>query len=101
MYKCSGLWPLNFVGTQVELRSKDAYADPRFNKQVDIQTGRISIQHSERQSVQVHGKSGYRTRSILAVPIIASGESHTSHVVGVIQMINKVEGEREGERAYV
>jgi len=49
----------------------DAYADPRFNKQVDIQTG-------------------YRTRSILAVPIIASGESHTSHVVGVIQMINKV-----------
>ncbi|CAE7191200.1 Prkg1 [Symbiodinium sp. KB8] len=49
----------------------DAYADPRFNKQVDIQTG-------------------YRTRSILAVPIIARGESHTSHVVGVIQMINKV-----------
>ena len=43
--------------------------------------------------MQVHGKPGYRTRSILAVPIIARGESHTSHVVGVIQMINKVEKE--------
>jgi len=46
----------------------DAYADPRFNKQVDIQTG-------------------YRTRSILAIPIMSEDNSH---VVGVIQMINKV-----------
>mmetsp|Transcript_43251 Transcript_43251/g.100920 ORF Transcript_43251/g.100920 Transcript_43251/m.100920 type:complete len:447 (+) Transcript_43251:44-1384(+) len=47
----------------------DAYADPRFNKQVDIQTG-------------------YRTRSILAVPILQ--DDHSSRVVGVMQMINKV-----------
>lgn len=31
--------------------------------------------------------SGYRTRSILAIPIMSEDNSH---VVGVIQMINKV-----------
>lgn len=44
----------------------DAYEDPRFNKDVDLSTG-------------------YRTRSILCLPIIGRAEQ----VIGVTQMINK------------
>jgi HD-GYP domain-containing protein (c-di-GMP phosphodiesterase class II) len=44
----------------------DAYADPRFNRTVDTQTG-------------------YRTRCLLAVPMM----DMRGHVVGVLQMLNK------------
>ncbi len=49
----------------------DAYADPRFNREVDKATG-------------------YRTRNILAAPI----RDRTRRVVGVIQILNK-EGEED------
>ena len=48
------------------LNIPDAYEDPRFNKDVDLSTG-------------------YRTKSILCVPIIGRAEQ----VIGVTQMINK------------
>jgi sigma-B regulation protein RsbU (phosphoserine phosphatase) len=47
----------------------DAYADPRFNPEIDR-------------------KSGYRTRSILCVPLRNPGEK----IIGVFQLINKREG---------
>lgn len=48
---------------------QDAYSDPRFNQAVDK-------------------KTGYTTRSVLAVPIIAKD----SRIVGVIQLINRPGG---------
>ena len=48
----------------------DAYADPRFNRQVDKRTG-------------------YRTRNILAAPI----RDRERRIVGVIQILNKEGGE--------
>jgi len=52
----------------------DAYADPRFNQQVDRETG-------------------YRTRSILAVPVLGQhpGAPGGPRPLAVIQMINKTE----------
>ncbi|XP_069787671.1 cAMP and cAMP-inhibited cGMP 3',5'-cyclic phosphodiesterase 10A isoform X2 [Narcine bancroftii] len=50
------------------LNIPDAYADPRFNREVDLYTG-------------------YTTRSILCMPIISRGI-----VIGVIQMLNKMSG---------
>ncbi|MEE8408597.1 MAG: GAF domain-containing protein, partial [Myxococcota bacterium] len=47
----------------------DAYADPRFNRQVDKETG-------------------YRTRNILAVPMRYT----TGEVTGVVQALNKLDG---------
>lgn len=47
----------------------DAYADPRFNQQVDKTTG-------------------YRTKSIVAVPV----KDQKGNVIGVIQMMNKSKG---------
>lgn len=49
---------------------QDAYADPRFNREVDARTG-------------------YRTRNILAVPLIDS----RGRVLGVFQAINKLNGD--------
>lgn len=52
---------------------QDAYSDSRFNQTVDKQTG-------------------YKTQSILAVPVIRrTRKSGTSNVLAVIQMINKME----------
>jgi adenylate cyclase len=48
----------------------DAYADPRFNQEVDK-------------------KTGYRTRNILCVPI----RTKEGDVVGVVQVLNKKEGD--------
>mmetsp|Transcript_20309 Transcript_20309/g.36260 ORF Transcript_20309/g.36260 Transcript_20309/m.36260 type:complete len:468 (-) Transcript_20309:159-1562(-) len=48
----------------------DAYADARFNQQIDIQTG-------------------FRTKSILAIPMLGTGEQE-GECLGVIQVINKV-----------
>jgi HD-GYP domain-containing protein (c-di-GMP phosphodiesterase class II) len=48
----------------------DAWADPRFDRSVDDRTG-------------------YRTRSMLCVPLISS----TGETVGVIQVINKLQGD--------
>ncbi|MHC4441106.1 MAG: PP2C family protein-serine/threonine phosphatase [Planctomycetota bacterium] len=48
----------------------DAYADPRFNRQIDQETG-------------------YRTRNMLTLPLIApDGE-----LVGVLQVLNKLDGD--------
>ncbi|XP_022339829.1 cGMP-specific 3',5'-cyclic phosphodiesterase-like isoform X2 [Crassostrea virginica] len=51
---------------------KDAYEDPRFNKDVDL-------------------KTGYRTHSILCMPIL----NYEGEVIGVAQIINKVTGNHE------
>ncbi len=48
------------------LNVPDAYADPRFNPQVDMETG-------------------FHTRSVLCVPMFA----HDSRLVGVVQVLNK------------
>ncbi len=48
---------------------KDAHEDPRFNKEVDVRTG-------------------YRTRSMLTVPL----RNHEGEVIGAFQALNKKEG---------
>jgi len=55
--------------TNTSVNIPDAYKDPRFNKNVDKQTG-------------------YRTRTILCVPM----RSVTGEVVGVLQALNKQDG---------
>jgi Nif-specific regulatory protein len=45
---------------------KDAHQDPRFNKEVDVRTG-------------------YRTRSLLTVPL----RNHTGEIIGTFQVLNK------------
>ncbi|XP_078413729.1 cAMP and cAMP-inhibited cGMP 3',5'-cyclic phosphodiesterase 10A [Cetorhinus maximus] len=50
------------------LNIPDAYADPRFNREVDLYTG-------------------YTTRNILCMPIVSRGV-----VIGVVQMVNKMSG---------
>ncbi|XP_041418718.1 cAMP and cAMP-inhibited cGMP 3',5'-cyclic phosphodiesterase 10A isoform X2 [Xenopus laevis] len=50
------------------LNIPDAYADPRFNRDVDVYTG-------------------YTTRNILCMPIVIRGS-----VIGVVQMVNKLSG---------
>ncbi|XP_051020613.1 cAMP and cAMP-inhibited cGMP 3',5'-cyclic phosphodiesterase 10A isoform X1 [Acomys russatus] len=50
------------------LNIPDAYADPRFNREVDLYTG-------------------YTTRNILCMPIVSRG-----CVIGVVQMVNKISG---------
>jgi len=52
------------------VRVADAYEDPRFNREFDLRTG-------------------YRTRSLLCVPV----EDRRGRCLGVIQAINKFEGE--------
>ena len=54
----------------------DAYADPRFNRDVDVRTG-------------------YRTRNILCSPI----RNKQHQVIGVTQVLNKKEGEFDDEDA--
>ncbi|MFL5457005.1 MAG: HD domain-containing phosphohydrolase [Myxococcales bacterium] len=56
--------------TNAEINIPDAYDDPRFNPEVDRETG-------------------YRTKSILCVPM----RSLEGEVVGVLQALNKVSGE--------
>jgi adenylate cyclase len=62
-----------FTGGQI-VNIADAYGDPRFNPEVDR-------------------KTGYRTRSILCVPVIThAGETtgtHVSKTIGIIQVLNK------------
>uniref|UniRef100_A0A7N8XY77 Phosphodiesterase n=1 Tax=Mastacembelus armatus TaxID=205130 RepID=A0A7N8XY77_9TELE len=50
------------------LNIPDAYADPRFNREVDL-------------------KTGYTTRNILCMPIVSRGT-----IIGVVQMVNKLSG---------
>mmetsp|Transcript_80659 Transcript_80659/g.202943 ORF Transcript_80659/g.202943 Transcript_80659/m.202943 type:complete len:470 (-) Transcript_80659:223-1632(-) len=50
----------------------DAYEDPRFNQEVDRRTG-------------------YRTKSILAIPVLRRIQQSNSRCLAVIQMINKME----------
>jgi PAS domain S-box-containing protein len=62
------------AGTGEAVNISDAYADPRFNRSVDLSTG-------------------YRTRNILCVPMRdASGA-----IAGVIQALNKVSGDFTSE----
>jgi len=51
------------------LNLKDAYEDPRFNREVDASTG-------------------YRTRSLLCLPLV----TRSQQILGVIQVLNKREG---------
>ncbi|XP_077977683.1 cAMP and cAMP-inhibited cGMP 3',5'-cyclic phosphodiesterase 10A-like [Glandiceps talaboti] len=53
--------------TSEVLNIPDAYADPRFNREVDKRTG-------------------YTTRSLLCMPIVSRGS-----VLGVVQMVNKID----------
>ena len=56
----------------------DAYADPRFNRDVDL-------------------KTGYRTRNILCVPI----RNKKREVIGVTQALNKREGDFDAEDQHL
>lgn len=60
------------------LNIRDAYADPRFNRRVDALTG-------------------YKTKTILCMPIFIRGT-----VIGVMQMVNKQDGYfvKEDEKAF-
>ncbi|XP_025109858.1 probable 3',5'-cyclic phosphodiesterase pde-5 isoform X2 [Pomacea canaliculata] len=60
------------------LNIKDAYSDNRFNRDVDLQTG-------------------YRTQTILCMPIYIRGS-----IIGVVQMVNKLSGSftRNDEEAF-
>jgi len=58
------------ASTGAPVRIRDAYADPRFNPEVDKRTG-------------------YQTRNILCVPM----RSPRGQVIGVFQVLNKREGE--------
>lgn len=59
-----------FVATTGEtVNIADAYADPRFDREIDRQTG-------------------YRTRSLLAMPM----RNHQSRVIGVVEVLNKKDG---------
>lgn len=57
------------VATREIVLVADAYADPRFNRQVDLATG-------------------FRTRSLLTMPLIG----HDDTLVGVLQVLNKRSG---------
>lgn len=58
------------VQTRRPILVPDAYADPRFNRSIDEQTG-------------------YRTRNLLTFPLLG----HDGAVVGVLQVLNKLRGE--------
>ncbi|XP_068745612.1 cGMP-specific 3',5'-cyclic phosphodiesterase-like [Montipora capricornis] len=60
------------AATGEAINIKDAYSDPRFNREIDKATG-------------------YKTHSILCMPI----KSHDGEVIGVAQIINKVSGEHQ------
>jgi HD-GYP domain-containing protein (c-di-GMP phosphodiesterase class II) len=51
----------------------DAYADPRFNRTIDVSTG-------------------YHTKSILTVPMKRAGWDEPASVVGVLQALNRLDG---------
>ncbi|BFY98626.1 hypothetical protein BsWGS_01666 [Bradybaena similaris] len=62
----------NVAKTREIINIKDVYADPRFNQEVDK-------------------KTGYRTHSILSMPIL----NYEGEVIGVAQIINKITGNHE------
>ncbi|KAL4232240.1 hypothetical protein ACF0H5_009814 [Mactra antiquata] len=66
------------ASTKEIINIKDAYADPRFNKDIDK-------------------KTGYQTHSILCMPI----QNHDSEIIGVAQIINKITGNHEFEEQDV
>ncbi|RAI15630.1 MAG: hypothetical protein DKM22_03335 [Candidatus Melainabacteria bacterium] len=57
------------IKTGETINIKDAYADPRFNKDIDKQTG-------------------YKTKTILCMPI----KNHNREIIGAFQVLNKIEG---------
>ncbi len=64
--------------TAQPLHVRDPYKDPRFSPEWDM-------------------ASGYRTRSILAVPM----KNHLGRIIGVVQVLNKHEGEFTPEDAML
>ncbi|KAK0041345.1 cGMP-specific 3 5-cyclic phosphodiesterase isoform X3 [Biomphalaria pfeifferi] len=62
----------NVALSREPINIKDVYADPRFNQEVDK-------------------KTGYRTHSILSMPIV----NFEGEVIGVAQIINKISGNHE------
>ncbi|CAL1528489.1 unnamed protein product, partial [Lymnaea stagnalis] len=62
----------NVAKSREAINIKDVYADPRFNQEVDK-------------------KTGYRTHSILSMPIV----NYEGEVIGVAQIINKISGNHE------
>ncbi|CAG5133199.1 unnamed protein product, partial [Candidula unifasciata] len=62
----------NVAKSREAININDVYADPRFNQEVDK-------------------KTGYRTHSILSMPIL----NYEGEVIGVAQIINKVSGNHE------
>lgn len=73
MYVCEHVGMCVHVCTDVG--GTQILQDSRFNKEVDQQTG-------------------YRTRSLLCMPILNAED----HVIGVAQIMNKAEGEEFTER---
>mmetsp|Transcript_55037 Transcript_55037/g.101868 ORF Transcript_55037/g.101868 Transcript_55037/m.101868 type:complete len:501 (+) Transcript_55037:103-1605(+) len=76
--KAAGIAGQCFMTEEI-INIPDAYQDPRFNQEVDK-------------------KTGFKTHSILAIPMTdgsahassrSTSEGSTSHAIGVIQMINK------------
>src|SRR5574344_1591976 len=62
------------VKTGETINIKDAYNDDKFNKEIDLQTG-------------------YRTKTILCMPI----KNMKQEIIGVFQVLNKLDGEFEEE----
>lgn len=67
---------VGIAGTVAETKTiinlKDAYSDPRFNNAIDLRTG-------------------YKTRSILSLPIL----NYEGDIIGVAQIINKTTGKTQ------
>jgi signal transduction histidine kinase/putative methionine-R-sulfoxide reductase with GAF domain len=68
----------NVARTGKPLHVRDAYKDPRFSPEWDM-------------------LSGYRTRSILAAPM----KNHLGKTIGVVQVLNKLDGEFTDEDAHI
>jgi signal transduction histidine kinase len=66
------------AATSKTLLVNDPYADPRFNPELDL-------------------TSGYRTRSILAVPM----KNHLGRTIGVVQVLNKKSGAFDAHDAMI
>lgn len=66
------------AATGKTLRVNDPYQDPRFNQELDL-------------------ISGYRTRSILAVPM----KNHLGRTIGVVQVLNKKSGPFDDHDAII
>jgi hypothetical protein len=84
--------------TGQSLAIADAYQDDRFNKDIDLKTGRLERARRTHDGYDVSLtllwcywfllRTGFRTKSILCMPIFNSAKK----VIGVVQLINKIGG---------